>query len=171
MKPVRLLRLALCAVFVMVTTAGAGCELLACFLIESCVRPVNGLDGGWVLTTVNNAPIESYRPGLRVPNADLYIQSGVLRFGTRDWDEAKHTGILEGEYTTVDARGNNPYKSFFNGNFEYHPQSGELILEVYSQGRTLKVTGTTITGSGAIPAFGSVTTTFRRPPSSGSAAK
>jgi hypothetical protein len=153
-------RVALCAALFMTSTA-LECDFSICYIV-GCPKPDNVLDGAWVLNTVNNSPISSYRPGFHVPGENEYVQTARLNFFTDDWDEDKHVGDVRALYASVTATGGARPNVESVGTFEYHPKTGNLTLRIALRSRDVRVAGTTIIASGTVPPFESASITFTK---------
>jgi hypothetical protein len=153
-------RIALCAALFLTSTA-LDCGTAFCWLVV-CEKPDNVLDGSWPLTTVNNRPFSSFRPGYQLPGENQYIQTGRLTFGTQEWDDDKHSGNVRAIYSSVTLAGGAKPNDEYNGTFEYYPKTGKLTLRMALRSREVQVAGTTIIASGVIPPFESATITFTK---------
>ena len=158
----RVFQLAFCSVLLLATTAYGSCFGLEC-LVGLCERPDGRLDGSWPLTTIDRRPLSAYKPGYNPQTEGVYITGGWMEFATETWDSDKHEGRVMVGYSAIRQTGAPAPSKYYYGRFEYHRQTGQLILKADGRGHTVKVSADVITASG-IPTLGPAQATFVRSP-------
>ena len=156
-----LARLFRIAMIIAMTTMADECPPWKCLLFDPCQRPEGALDGRWRLEAVNESPIDLVPQGFPIPDSRDFIKSGYLEFLTKEWDENTHTGVIFATYTTADPSGKPRPESKYTGSFEYHKNTGDLLLRAADSSRKASVIREfTIKAYGTLPKMGRSTVTF-----------
>lgn len=126
----------------------------------------DGIDGRWVLTLINGAPLASMSPGFDLPARSDFLRSGSLTFtslivwGFEDQD-LLHEGNALANYGLGNAQGVAQPPASYTGGFTFDPDDKEVKLKSGGRSLTGRVNQETMTFTQQdVPLMGTVTLVF-----------